>query len=79
MQPLIFSSIDYLYTGPYKSKFRYWTGLLLLIRVVLYTVYTMNIAGDPSINLLDTVIILLVHLIAVGKLYNRSCWSYLSC
>ena len=68
MQPLFDA-----YTGPYKSKFRYWTGLLLLIRVVLYTVYTMNIDGDPSINLLATVIaiqLLLVHLITVGKVYK---------
>ena len=68
MQPLFDA-----YTGPYKSKFRYWTGLLLLIRVVLYTVYAMNIDGDPSINLLATtiaILLLLVHLIAVGKVYR---------
>lgn len=61
------------YTGPYKNKHRYWTGLLIFVRVVLYMVYSINIAGDPSINLLANVIItllILVHLMVIGKVYK---------
>ena len=43
------------YTGPYKIKHRYWTGLLLLIRVCLFLVFSLNIFGDPIINLLTIV------------------------
>ena len=61
------------YTGPYKSKYRYWTGLLLLLRVVLFTVYSLNTAGDPAINLLATAVVMLFilgHLVYVGIPYK---------
>ena len=35
------------YHAPYKIKYRYWTGLLLLARVFLYPVFAI---GTPSIN-----------------------------
>ena len=34
------------YTGPYKLKHRYWTGLLLLLRVCLYIAFSCNVLGD---------------------------------
>ena len=40
------------YTGPYKDKHCYWTGLLLLVRIALFTVFSTNTFGDPAINLL---------------------------
>ena len=40
------------YHAPYKPKYRYWTGLLLLIRCALFLVFAFNISGDDSINLL---------------------------
>ena len=43
------------YTGPYKIKHRYWTGVLLLVRVCLFLVFSLNIFGDPIINLLAIV------------------------
>ena len=39
------------YLAPYLSKHRYWTGLLLLARVVIYLAISLNGTGDPSINL----------------------------
>ena len=36
------------YTGPYKDKHRYWTRLLLLVRIALLLAFTANIFGDPS-------------------------------
>ena len=61
------------YTGPYKSKQRYWTGLLLLLRALLFTVYSLNTAGDPAINLLATAVVMLFilgHLVYVGIPYK---------
>ena len=43
------------YTGPYKDKYRYWTGFLLLIRAVLFLIFSVNVFGDPAINLLAIV------------------------
>ena len=37
------------YHKPYTPKHRYWTGLLLIIRVVLYLVAATNISNDPTI------------------------------
>ena len=43
------------YHAPYNFKHRYWTGLLLLIRVVLYTVSATNVSGDPRVVLVSTI------------------------
>ena len=40
------------YTGPYKHKHRYWTGLLLLTRILFILIFSLNISNNPSINLL---------------------------
>ena len=40
------------YTGPYKDKHRYWTGLLLLVRIALFITFSINVEGDSAINLL---------------------------
>ena len=44
------------YTGPYKANHRYWTGLLLLVRVVLLATFTSFQGSEPSVNLLAIVI-----------------------
>ena len=44
------------HTGPYKEKHRYWPGLLLLVRVLLFLVFSVNSKSDPSSNLLVTII-----------------------
>jgi len=40
------------YTGPYKDKHRYWPGLLLVIRAVIFLVFSLNVFGGPAVNLL---------------------------
>ena len=40
------------YTGPYRDKYRFWTGFLLLVRSILFFIFTFNTLGDPSLNLL---------------------------
>ena len=44
------------YTGPYKDKHRYWPGLLLVVRVVLFLVFSLNVFGDPAISLLTIIV-----------------------
>ena len=41
------------YHTPYTSKHRYWTGLLLIVRIVLYLVAAMNASNDPTIALIS--------------------------
>ena len=38
------------YTGPYKDQYRYWTGLLLIIRLLLTTVFSYTTGTIPEIN-----------------------------
>ena len=40
------------YHAPYTNKHRYWTGLMFLLRFVLFLISAVNALGDPSVNLL---------------------------
>ena len=40
------------YHVPYITKYRYWTGLLLVVRFLLYLVFALNTSGDPGVNLI---------------------------
>ena len=46
-----------IYHVPYAAKHRYWTGLLLFVRVILYLVSAFNPSGDPRLTLLSTAFI----------------------
>ena len=61
------------YTGPYKIKYCYWTGLLLLMRACLFIVFSLNSLGDPKIHMLAIVITtfgLLVYISFIGGVYK---------
>ena len=71
------------YMAPYKNKYRYWTGLLLLIRVVLFLVFSTNKTGDPRVNNLAIIItmsVLMLFALTGGvyknKLLNLLEWSH---
>ena len=38
------------YSGPYKDKYRFWTGLLLIIRVILTTTFSYTTGPIPQLN-----------------------------
>ena len=38
--------------APYNNKYRYWTGLLLLVRVILYITASVTVSADPQTSLL---------------------------
>ena len=42
------------YHAPYNDQHRYWTGLVLLLRLILFLISAVNALGDPSVNLLAT-------------------------
>ena len=58
------------YLAPHTLKSRYWTGLLLFIRVVIFILSAVNVSGDPSFNLL--VISVAVVILLLLQLYSRS-------
>ena len=63
------------YQGPYKTKYRYWTGIMLLVRVFLFAVFAGNALGDPNVNLFTVSLMILVLLIAwvkIGRVYRKS-------
>ena len=45
------------YTGPYRGSHRYWTGLLLLARIALLIMFSVNQYNDPSLSLLAIVVV----------------------
>ena len=45
------------YHVPYNSKYRYWTGLLLLVRVILYITASVTVSANPEVSLLATIIL----------------------
>ena len=53
------------YHVPYTSKHRYWTGLLLLARAILYLTAAANVSNDPQLALM--MIILIVGSIVILK------------
>ena len=45
------------YHTPHTAKHRYWTGLLLFVRVIIYSAAALSLSADPRIILLTTVFI----------------------
>ena len=64
------------YHAPYGSKHRYWTGLLLLVRVVLYITSSVTVSDNPQTSILITIIVigaLVLHkCITKIKVYKKS-------
>ena len=50
------------YAGPYKDRYRMWTGLLLVIRTVLIILFSFNTTGSPDFNHMVTLIVSLALL-----------------
>ena len=39
------------YTGPYKDKYHFWPGFLLLVRILLFLAIAANVSKGPILNL----------------------------
>ena len=62
------------YHAPYTDKHRYWTGLMLLVRCILFLLFAFNALGDPSVNLLAigsvTAVLPIVYALFGNKIYK---------
>ena len=67
------------YTGPYKDKYRFWPGILLLARVILFLIFAFNVQGAPALNLLSIGVIssLLFGTVLYCEVYKSSLHSLL--
>ena len=76
---VVFTSVMDAYHAPYKIKYRYWTGLMLLVRCVMFLIFSFNVLGDPSINLLviNTVLILVIVPMTYLKVYSSKALTFL--
>ena len=69
MKPLLDS-----YQAPYKDSYRYWTGVILLARFVLYLVIAFNKNNDYKINLTTVILVSIVFLLATSVLSVYKYW-----
>ena len=59
------------YHAPYTPKHRYWTGLLLMLRVALYLIQAINIHDEVRINLL-AIVIAMMNILVLNKSVYKS-------
>ncbi len=69
------------YTGPFNANARFWTGLLLIVRILILVISAYNSGGDPG-KILNTILVTVVLLLATshtlsGGLYRRHCLNIL--
>ena len=63
------------YAGPYKDKYRFWTGMLLVVRTLPIVLFTINTTGSSEVNLLIVLVISCTLLLAnSNSLYKK--WPY---
>ena len=70
------------YQAPYKDtgKFRFWTGVMLVVRSILLVGFGLNILGDSDINYLLTITVLSILLCCIwmtGIVYKNTALSIL--
>lgn len=58
------------YTGPYKTRYRFWTGLLLLTRCVLFTLFSLNDLNRLRLKLMFTILTCLFFLSLMVSFYG---------
>ena len=57
--------------APYTPKYRYWTGLLLIIRVLLFVSSLLNFSLDPRVDMMSTVLVVSGLLLLKGLTTKR--------
>ena len=59
------------YYAPYTTKYRYWTGLLLIVRAFLYIIPILSFSFDPRVDLISTIFIVGGLILLKGVTANR--------
>ena len=72
------------YHAPYNFEHRYWTGLLLFARVILYLAFSLNVLGEPAVSVgaIALIVNCLVFLRALtGRYYKKKIvdWIEMTC
>ena len=68
------------YTGPYRPPHRYWTGLLLVARIILLVTFSVNRENNLSTNLIATITVsflLIGWISSVGSVYESPLNNFL--
>ena len=66
------------YGGPYKDKCRFWTGFLLLLRVILALVVSLNINSIASYDVLASILIIIILMYFIlNRVYRHIPLDYL--
>ena len=66
------------YAGPYKDKYQFWTGMLLVVRTLLIILFTINTAGSVDVNLLIILVVSFALCMANSNgTYNKWPYNYL--
>ena len=55
------------YGGPYKDKYRFWTGFLLLVRVILALVVSLDTEPSKSLDVLTSLLIVIIFMYYILK------------
>ena len=58
------------YTGPYKTRYRFWTGLLLLARCLFFTMFSLHPLNYVHLKLLLTTLMCFVLLSLMTSFYG---------
>ena len=59
------------YHAPYTANYRYWTGLLLFVRALLYLISVVNFSLDPRVDLISTILLVGGLLLLKGVIAKR--------
>ena len=63
------------YHVPYTPKHRYWTGMLLLARAIMYLIAAANVSRDPQIQLISIIVvmifIILLKMFITTKIFKK--------
>ena len=59
------------YHAPYTAKYRYWTGLLLFVRVLLFLISVLNFSLDPRVDLLSVILVVGGLILLKGVIAKR--------
>ena len=61
---------------PFVPKHRYWIGLLLLARAVLYLIAAANVSGNPQVQLISTItvvtVIMLLKMAVATRIFKNN-------
>ena len=64
------------YTGAYKHRNRFWPGMLLSTRVILFIIHAVNLSSDPKLNMM-TITLATIILLPVPWLRRRGIYRKL--